>query len=164
MDTNLENRILDLLLETPTRALPVHEVHRVLTTELGVRAGTLGQLRERLRDGTGELLLVEPENPLGEVADWPPVLRDEYEVALRDAGVDVGPWVTATAPGSQAEAGLAPALLRASLLELWRSCNGKKGLRTAVAKALADMRPHRTDDSIPACAPPLRSPGGKPVR
>lgn len=140
MNADLENRILELLLKTPSRALPLRDVHRVLATEFGVRAGTLAQFRERLRDGSGELLMVEPENPFGDGAGWPPGLHHEYEVALREAGVDLGPWVTATAHDPPTEPGLARALVRASLLELWRTCNGDAGLRTVLGRALADMQ------------------------
>lgn len=141
MSTDLEVRILDLLREAPAQALPLREVHRALVTELGSRAGSLEQFRERLRGVAGTLLVVEPDNPLvGDGVAWPAGSRAEYERALQDAGLEVEPWVTAfvaaTASPSEPDIGE----LDRSLIELWDAAGKRPALREAIATALMDMR------------------------
>jgi len=143
MSSDLEARILDLLREAPARTLPLREVHRALVAELGSRAGSLEQFRERLRTLPGSLLVVEPDNPLGDGAAWPAGSRAEYEHALRDAGFEVEPWVTAfvatTASPSEPDNGV----LDRSLIELWDAAGQRPALREAIATALMQVRAQR---------------------
>ena len=145
MNADLEARILDLLREAPARALPLREVHRVLTAELGPAAGSLSHFREGLRANPGELLLVEPESPLGDPAGWPAAARSEYESALRAAGLQTEPWLTAVRePGDPGrESHLAE--VDASLLELWEAAAGQPALRAAVATAITESRAMRLE-------------------
>jgi hypothetical protein len=138
--TDLETRILDLLREAPGRALPVREVHRVLTAELGPRTGSLAQFHERLRTDPGPLLMVEPESPLGDGADWPAGARPEYERALRDAGLETEAWLTTAASCSDPRRESPDAEVAASLLMLWEAADGRPALRAALASALAELR------------------------
>jgi len=140
MRTDLEARILDLLRDSPARALPLREVHRALAAELGTGAGSLEQFREHLRAAPGTLVMLEPESPLGDGAAWPSGARAEYERALRDAGLDLEPWVTAFAPGPAFESEARVSELDRSLVELWEVAGARPALRAAIVTALTDAR------------------------
>jgi hypothetical protein len=140
MSADLEPRILDLLREAPARSLPLREVHRALVAELGSRAGSLEQFRERLRAVPGALLVVEPDNPLGDGAAWPAGSRAEYERALRDAGLEVEPWITAFVAAAAPPPEPHVAELDHSLIELWDAAGQRPALREAIATALMEMR------------------------
>jgi hypothetical protein len=151
MRTDLETRILELLRSAPARTLPLREVHRALIAELGSRIGSLEQLRDRLCAESGALLIVEPDDPLGDGAVWPAGARVEYERALRDAGLDVEPRVTAFVAPDAPPAGPEPGDVDRSLVELWEAAGDRPALRAAIASALMAER-----------APPL--PAGRAKR
>jgi len=140
MRTDLEARILELLQGAPARTLPLREVHRALVAELGAGAGSLEQLRDRLRAEPGTLLIVEPDDPLGDSAAWPAGSRAEYERALCDAGLDVGPRVTAVVPIDAPLAGATPDDVERALVELWEAASDRPALRSAIVSALMAVR------------------------
>ncbi|MGD8279482.1 MAG: hypothetical protein PVH00_15695 [Gemmatimonadota bacterium] len=143
MRTDLETRILELLREAPARTLPLREVHSALVAEFGTRAGSLEQLRERLRSDPGTLLVVEPDDPLGDGTVWPAGARAEYERALRDAGLDIEPRVTAFVATGTPRVLEGAGELDRSLVELWEAAGNRPALRAAIANALMEVRAPR---------------------
>lgn len=138
MNSDLETRILDLLRESPARSLPLREVHRILTAELGPGAGSLEQFRDRLNARPGAFLVVERESPLGDLTGWPATARAEYEHALRAAGLEVEPVLTAFPIPSPGPDPLDE--VDTALIDLWESAARCPALRAAIASALADTR------------------------
>jgi hypothetical protein len=146
MDADLEARILELLRASPAMAMPLREVHRLLAAELGPGTGSLPEFRDRLRARPGTLFLVEPESPLGEAASWPAAARSEYEQALREAGLELEPWLTAMAAEAAAVSDPGLAHVGTSLLELWEAARDP-ALREAIASAFAELRQVRLQAS-----------------
>jgi hypothetical protein len=143
MGTDLEARILELLHAAPGRTLPLREVHRALVAEIGSRIGSLEQLRERLSADPGSLLIIQPDDPLGDGAAWPEASRAEYQRALRDAGLETEPWVTAFVEAGASPIGTRLIELDRSLIELWEAAADRPALRAAIACALTEVRvPH----------------------
>lgn len=149
MDPSVEQRLIQLLRESPAPAVPLRDLHEALAAESPDRTVSYGQLAEALRRRREVFILLESRSPLGDETAWPAGVRAEYERALVDAGVDTGPHISLADP-VDGEIGadrlespptgtdVAPWIeLRQSLLRVWHSALDNPSMRTAVAAAIA---------------------------
>ncbi len=154
MDPELERRIIQLLRDAPSPALPLRRLHCTLLAERVTGVGSYARLMEDLAQRGDVFLLTEREHPLGHDGDWPAGVRSEYEAELDAAGIETGPQVTLVrhAPLAEGDAlddtlSLRPQVANASavlqplyrsLLDVWKAAPEQTALRGAVASALAE--------------------------
>jgi hypothetical protein len=167
MDDILEHRLIRILRDSPLPSVAVRDLHTALVAEAGPAIGSASRLMEELRSHGDVFFLLEPENPLGDAACWPPDLRAQYERQLEAAGIVAGPRVALAPRGRTGSAtfirevgptghGLGdspPDPLRDSLVEIWEASAHRPDLRRAVATALLNVPPareHAETDSGPA--------------
>lgn len=148
MEPFVEQRLVQLLRDSQSPAVPLRDLHEMLVTECDLGPVSYSRLAESVKQRREVFILLESSSPLGDEAAWPAGVRAEYERALADAGVDTGPRVSLVDPGgTETEPAYGSALrrhngapwaeLRESLLRIWNSVPDNAPLRTAVAAAIA---------------------------
>lgn len=152
MEPYVEQRLIQLLRDSTSPALPLRDLHRALEAESVDGAGSRAFLEESLRKRSNVFIVLEAANPLGNPDAWPACARSEYEQALEAAGLETGPHVSLAddAPlddpldesARGRPCGVLASLreLRASLLRVLHASGDNTGLRDAIAAALAASR------------------------
>lgn len=160
MWTEIEERAVALLSQSPSALVPLSRLHGALETELGPASGSCTELYERLRRHPQVFVILEPPGPPwepdGELAD----LRAEYERALREAGIELGPRVAlATVVAPETRPALVPRLdavlrcLEASLVQLWTAAGHDPRRRSELVEALDQAEALRRALTAPAPGP-----------
>jgi hypothetical protein len=153
MEPYVEQRLIQLLRDSTSPAVPLRDLHCALEAESVDGTGSRTFLEESLRERRTVFIVLEAASPLGNPEAWPPGARSEYERALAAAGLDTGPHVSLAGPepdeadrvGLEPPGPLAPAAgvdaslreLRASLLRVLHASRDDSALRSAVTAALA---------------------------
>jgi hypothetical protein len=151
MEPFIEQRLIQLLRDSPAPALPLRHLHGALAAESGPAAGSYALLEESLRRRRDVFVVLEASDPLGDDSAWPAAARSEYERELVAAGIDTGPSISLVQPEpdpedvwpvpQQIDPIDAPLrALRDSLLRIWQLSDGNASLRGTVAAALSGCR------------------------
>jgi len=93
MHDDLEAAALALLEAAPELPLPLTALHRALAGRFGPEAGSPDALLARLRERPDHFIVIDDPFPACIHEGWPPDVRDEYQAALRVAGVEPGPRI-----------------------------------------------------------------------
>ncbi len=149
MEPCIEQRLIQLLRDSPSPAVPLRHLHEAITAEADGGAGSYTLFAESLRRRRDLFVVLETADPLGDATVWPAGTRSVYERALVEAGFDTGPRVSLADPDCDTDdpwpgppATVDPIeaplrQLRESLIQAWRVSSRDAALRSAVADALA---------------------------
>jgi hypothetical protein len=94
MHDDLEAAALALLEAAPELPLSLAALHRALAGRFGPEAGSAEALLARLRERPDHFIVIDDPFPACIHEGWPPDVRDEYQAALRGAGVEPGPRIS----------------------------------------------------------------------
>ena len=106
MIERIEACVTDVLRRQAGHTLSLQRLHEALVHELGTAAGSYHQLHQRLKQAGRAFVVFERPSPLLEDSAWPPEVRAQYAMALRNAGLDLSPLVSLTGVTEQPAPGL----------------------------------------------------------
>lgn len=116
-----------ILQAQPGYSMPLVHLHARLVRELGVRAGSYGEIYQALRKRTDSFAIVDAPRVLGGIDNWPGAVREAYDSALEQAGLGSCVRVVLTETPVAEGAGLLAAL-SFTLAELAHSVGADRAL------------------------------------
>lgn len=169
MPDEIEDRALALLRADGELAVPLSRLYHAVAAE-APDVGGVAQFRERLRRRPDLFQILEPRSAPWDAEAWPGEVRQEYQAALREAGLEAEPRVASAEPlpADPAAADGTAALLRrlqATLIELWRQAGADPDARTHLTEAMRQLRELRSALRPAEAATPVHGapPGGRPT-
>ena len=134
----IETWISEALRRQAGHTLSLQRLHDGLVHDLGAAAGSYHQLQQRLKQARGSFHLQERAHPLADPIQWPSDIREQYENALRRAGIDLSPLVSLPAPPDHQERGIL-SVLEQTLCALRSACAADQAMTTDLASAFSDL-------------------------
>jgi hypothetical protein len=80
-------RAARILQTAPGYSMPLVRLHAQLVRELGVAAGSYGEIYQQLKKRTDSFIVVDAVRVLDGTESWPGVVREVYDAALAHAGL-----------------------------------------------------------------------------
>jgi hypothetical protein len=80
-------RAARILQTAPGYSMPLVRLHAQLVRELGVAAGSYGEIYQQLKKRTDSFIVVDAARLLDGTESWPGVVREVYDAALAHAGL-----------------------------------------------------------------------------
>lgn len=80
-------RAAGILQNAPGYTMPLVRLHAQLICELGVRAGSYGEIYQQLKKRTDSFIVVDGARLLDGADSWPGFIREDYDAALEHAGL-----------------------------------------------------------------------------
>lgn len=128
--------------------MALNKLYARLAEELGADAGSYADVYHQLKNRPQSFMLIDSPKLLPDTSAWPRQVREEYDVALRNAGMGACVRVALTEVPSASGPADALALAGATLNDLWTAVARDPAMRDFVTRAAKQL-----EEIIAATAP-----------
>jgi hypothetical protein len=155
-------RAAQILRAQPAFTMPLGELYRLVTAELGSQAGSYADFCASLKNRPASFVVIDPPRPLDSTAAWPRHIRERYDSALADTGLAMFARVAlAELPGGPC-ADDALAIASRTINGLWQSSDADPILQAALARACYQLDELNAQLDAAAERPTTRPPYPRP--